>query len=32
MDYTLGQYKPSFDLLAYQGALEKLVNWLYYPK
>mmetsp|Transcript_15986 Transcript_15986/g.21132 ORF Transcript_15986/g.21132 Transcript_15986/m.21132 type:complete len:603 (-) Transcript_15986:319-2127(-) len=32
MDYTLAQYYESFDLLAYEGAKEKLVNKLGYPK
>ncbi|KAJ1439119.1 HAD-superfamily hydrolase [Ochromonadaceae sp. CCMP2298] len=31
MDYTLAQYHLEFDLLAYNGAKEKLVNWLGYP-
>jgi hypothetical protein len=31
MDYTLAQYTLEFDLLAYNGAKEKLVNWLGYP-
>lgn len=28
MDWTLAQYNVEFDLLAYNGAKEKLVNWL----
>ena len=28
MDFTLAQYTKEFDLLAYEGAKEKLVNWL----
>ncbi|XP_073005437.1 uncharacterized protein [Typha latifolia] len=33
MDYTLAQYKPeTFEALAYQGTVEKLVNDLQYPK
>lgn len=32
MDWTLAQYNVEFDLLAYNGAKEKLVNWLGYPK
>ena len=31
MDYTLAQYYPAFDLLAYNGAKVKLVNLLNYP-
>jgi len=32
MDYTLAQYKsPAFDLLAYEGAIEKLITRLNYP-
>lgn len=31
MDWTLAQYNEAFDLLAYNGAKEKLVNWLGYP-
>jgi hypothetical protein len=31
MDYTLAQYKKSFDLLPYEGAKEKLVNLFHYP-
>jgi hypothetical protein len=32
-DYTLAQYKqPAFDKLAFDGAKEKLVNKLGYPK
>nr|XP_043636640.1 5'-nucleotidase domain-containing protein 4-like [Erigeron canadensis] len=33
MDYTLAQYKPdTFEALAYDGTVEKLVNNLGYPK
>ncbi len=33
MDYTLAQYQqPAFDQLAFDGAKEKLVNKLGYPK
>eukprot|EP01038_Epipyxis_sp_PR26KG_P012807 gene12807-17168_t len=32
MDYTLALYTKEFDLLAYNGAKEKLVTWLKYPK
>lgn len=32
MDFTLAGYNREFDLLAYNGAKEKLVNWLGYPK
>lgn len=32
MDFTLAQYKESFDLLAFEGAKHKLVNLLGYPK
>ena len=32
MDWTLAQYNMEFDLLAYNGAKEKLVTWLGYPK
>jgi hypothetical protein len=33
MDYTLAEYIPeTFDLLAYDGALEKLVNGMGYPR
>jgi hypothetical protein len=32
MDYTLAQYKESFDLLAYEGTKYKLVHWLGYPQ
>jgi hypothetical protein len=28
MDWTLAQYNRDFDLLAFDGAKEKLVNWL----
>jgi len=31
MDWTLAQYNEAFDLLAFNGAKEKLVNWLGYP-
>ena len=31
MDWTLAQYNEAFDLLAYNGAKEKLVSWLGYP-
>lgn len=31
MDYTLAAYKKEFELLAYNGAKEKLVEWLGYP-
>lgn len=31
MDYTLASYLPAFDLLAYDGAKDKLVKWLGYP-
>lgn len=32
MDWTLAQYNIEFDLLAFNGATEKLVNWLGYPE
>jgi HAD superfamily 5'-nucleotidase-like hydrolase len=32
MDFTLAQYTVDFDLLAYDGAKEKLVSWLGYPE
>lgn len=32
MDYTLAQYKESFDLLAYEGTKYKLIHWLGYPQ
>jgi len=32
MDWTLAQYNVEFDLLAYNGARDKLVKWLGYPK
>ena len=32
MDFTLAQYTPDFDLLAYNGAKEKLVTLFGYPK
>eukprot|EP01041_Mallomonas_annulata_P007942 gene7942-16269_t len=32
MDWTLAQYNVEFDLLAYNGAKEKLVNLMGYPK
>jgi len=32
MDWTLAQYNEDFDLLAFNGAIEKLENWLGYPK
>lgn len=32
MDFTLAGYNREFDLLAYNGAKEKLVNWLGYPE
>jgi len=32
MDFTLAQYHPEFDLLAYEGAKEKLVYQKNYPK
>lgn len=33
MDYTLAEYIPeTFDLLAYDGALDKLVNGMGYPR
>lgn len=32
MDWTLAQYNEAFDLLAFNGAKEKLVTWLGYPK
>lgn len=32
MDWTLAQYNEDFDLLAYNGAKEKLVSWFNYPK
>jgi HAD superfamily 5'-nucleotidase-like hydrolase len=31
MDYTLAQYNTDFELLAYEGAKKKLVEWLGYP-
>ena len=31
MDFTLAQYKQSFDLLAFEGAKEKLISKLGYP-
>lgn len=31
MDYTLAQYQQDFDLLAYNGAKQKMVDWLGYP-
>jgi len=31
MDYTLAQYSPAFDLLAYEGAKRKLVQEMGYP-
>jgi 5'-nucleotidase len=31
MDYTLAQYYSAFDLLAFEGAREKLVKNLGYP-
>jgi len=31
MDWTLAQYTTDFDLLAYNGARDKLVHWLGYP-
>ena len=31
MDYTLAQYKESFDMLAFEGAKQKLVHNLNYP-
>ena len=32
MDYTLAQYKPEFELLAYNGSKQKLVELMGYPK
>lgn len=32
MDWTLAQYNRDFDLLAYNGAKDKLHNWLGYPQ
>ena len=32
MDWTIAQYNEAFDLLAFNGAKEKLVTWLGYPK
>jgi HAD superfamily 5'-nucleotidase-like hydrolase len=32
MDYTLAQYKTEFDLLAYEGAKEKLIKSYNYPE
>jgi hypothetical protein len=32
MDWTLAQYNEAFDMLAFDGATEKLVSWLGYPK
>lgn len=32
MDWTLAQYNEAFDLLAFNGAKEKLVSWLGYPE
>lgn len=32
MDWTLAQYNEAFDLLAFNGAKEKLVTWLGYPE
>lgn len=32
MDWTLAQYNIEFDLLAFNGATDKLVNWLGYPE
>ena len=33
MDYTLAEYIPeTFDMLAYDGALEKLVTRMGYPE
>lgn len=32
MDWTLAQYNLEFDLLAFNGATEKLVRWLGYPE
>ena len=32
MDWTLAQYNREFDLLAFNGAKEKLVSWLGYPE
>jgi hypothetical protein len=33
MDYTLAQYKPeTFEKLAYEGTIEKLVSNLGYPE
>jgi hypothetical protein len=32
MDYTLAAYLPAFDLLAFDGAREKLVRTLGYPR
>lgn len=32
MDYTLAQYLPSFDLLAYEGTKTKLIESLGYPQ
>lgn len=32
MDWTLAQYTEAFDLLAYEGAKDKLVNTYNYPK
>lgn len=31
MDYTLAQYTNDFDLLAYNGAKSKLIEWMGYP-
>lgn len=31
MDFTLAQYKPEFDLLAYNGAIAKLIQDFNYP-
>jgi 5' nucleotidase family len=32
MDFTLAQYNEAFDLLAFEGAKERLVKYLGYPK
>lgn len=32
MDWTLALYNEEFDMLAFEGAKEKLVHWLGYPK
>jgi HAD superfamily 5'-nucleotidase-like hydrolase len=32
MDFTLAQYNEAFDLLAYEGAIQKLITTLHYPE